>query len=140
MKITPIVSVLALAAFAAACVSDADRVEHRDMKGNYASTAKYNAMERDEFNAAMEAGLRDFDQRLESMKTEAAALGPDAVDEYHDALNGLMEDRREFVAEFDRHRSMLEDDWRDHREDVAELYVDMRDDLDDAYEQVVEEA
>jgi hypothetical protein len=32
------------------------------------------------------------------------------------------------------------DDWRGHREDVAEMYVALREDLDDACEAVVEEA
>jgi hypothetical protein len=133
-------SLLALAALATACSHDADRVQQRDVAGNYASTAQYNAMEREEFDAAMAAGLRDFDLRLESMKLEAAALGPDALEEYHGCLDELMSERRAFKAEFERSRSMMADEWRDHREDVAEKYVALRSDLDEAYEEVVEEA
>jgi hypothetical protein len=136
----PTLVLLTLAAFTAACAHDSDRVQDRDVRGNYASTSDYNAMERDEFNAAMEAGLRDFDLRLESMRQEAAALGPDAIEEYHAALDDLMEERRAFVAELERSRSMLADDWRDHQEDVAEQFIALRDELDEAYEEVVEEA
>jgi hypothetical protein len=131
---------LALAALATACSHDADRVQQRDVAGNYASTAQYNAMEREEFDAAMAAGLRDFDLRLESMKLEAAALGPDAIEEYHGCLDNLMEGRRAFKAELERSRSMMADEWSDHREDVAEQYVALRENLDEAYEEVVEEA
>lgn len=133
-------ALLALAAVATACSHDAERVQHRDIQGNYASTAKYNAMERDEFNAAMVAGLADFDARLESMKKEAVALGPDAVDEYQDAVEDLLLERKAFAAEFERHRAMMSDDWRSNREDVAEQYVELRENLDQAYEEVVEEA
>ena len=138
MKTT--LGLIALAALVSGCASDASRTMQKDTYGNYASTAKYNAMERDEFTAAMEAGLRDFDTRLASLKSQAEALGPDAVDEYHDCLEELSEERRAFAAEIEKHRSMLADQWRDHREDVAEMYVDLRQDLDAAYEEVVEEA
>ena len=133
-------SLLAFAALAAACSHDADRVQQRDVDGNYASTAKYDAMDREDFDAAMEAGLRDFDLRLESMKQEAAALGPDALEEYHGCLDELMEERREFKADLERSRSMMANEWEDHREDVAEKYLALRHELDEAYEEVVEEA
>jgi len=133
-------SILALAALATACSHDADRVQQRDVDGNYASTAQYDVMDREDFDAAMEAGLRDFDLRVESMRQEAAALGPDALEEYHGCLDDLMEERRAFKAEFERTRSMMADEWEDHREDVAEKYLALREDLDEAYEEVVEEA
>jgi hypothetical protein len=140
MKTTLFVTLLTLIPAVAGCASDADRTERRDVRGNYASTAHYNAMERDEFIAAMEAGLRDFDARMETLKQQATALGPDALDEYHGALDELMEERRAFEAEFTRHRAMLAEEWRDEREDVAEQYLALREDLDEVYEEVVEEA
>jgi hypothetical protein len=136
----PTLCLLGLAALAMACSHDADRVQRRDYEGNYASTAAYDSMDREEFDAAMQAGLNDFDFRLETLKQEAAALGPDALEEYHGCLDDLMEERREFVAEFEQLRSMMSDDWRDHREDVAEKYLALRENLDEAYEEVVEEA
>jgi hypothetical protein len=143
MKIATTTTILAaalLAAFTAGCRSDASRAQTRDAYGNYASTANYNAMQRAEFDAAMDAGLRDFDERLHSMELEANALGPDALEEYHDHLDELMQKRRSFDGELARSRAMLEDDWRHHREDVAEKYVDLREELDDVYDEVVEEA
>jgi hypothetical protein len=88
----------------------------------------------------MQDGLVDFDARLASLETQAVALGPDATEEYHGLLDDLMEGRRRFVAEVERHRSMLDADWRSHREDVAERYVELRESLDEAYEEVLEEA
>jgi hypothetical protein len=144
MKLGPTTTVFAAAlaaALAAGChTNDAARAQTRDAYGNYQSTARYNAMERAEFDAAMDAGLRDFDERLHSMELEANALGPDALEEYHDHLDDLMQKRRSFDGELARSRAMLEDEWRKHREDVAEKYVDLREDLDDVYDEVVEEA
>lgn len=134
------IALIVFATLATGCVSEANESMRRDSVGNYASTAKYNAMEREEFTAAMQAGMRDFDTRLASMKTQAQALGPDAVEEYHGFLSELEAQRREFAAEVEKHKTMLADDWRDHREDVAELYIELREELDEAYEEVVEEA
>jgi hypothetical protein len=131
---------IAVAALLTGCASDANNSVRQDAYGNYASTADYNAMERDEFTASMQAGLRDFDSRLASLETQAEALGPDAVEEYHGCLDKLMAQRREFAAEFERHRSLLADDWRSQRENVADMYVELREDLDEAFEEVVEEA
>ena len=105
----------------------------------FISTAQYNAMERDEFQAAMQAGLRDFDVRMASLEAQAEKLGPDAMDEYFGDLEQLKEERRQFAAEFEKHNAMLADEWRDHREDVAEQYVELRESLDDTYDEVVEE-
>ena len=128
-------------AVAVACsTSDANEAQVRDSHGNYASTAQYNAMARTEFDAAMDAGLRDFDVRLKSMELEANSLGPEALEEYHAALDDLMQKRRSFEGELARHRAMLDDDWRNNREDVAEAYESLREELDETYEEVVEEA
>jgi len=131
---------VAAAAMATGCQSDANEAMRKDAYGNYASTATYNAMERADFAAAMKSGLRDFDAHLASLKLEADKLGPDAVKEYHGSLDGLMEGRRKFAAELERHDAMLADDWRGNREHVAEMYVDLREELDDAYKNVVDEA
>jgi hypothetical protein len=140
MKITLGLGLVVLASLATACASDAKKEMKKDVAGNYATTSQYNAMERDEFTAAMEAGMRDFDARLDALKVQADKLGPDAIKEYHDHLDDLAKQRREFGAEVEKHRTMLADEWRRHREDVAEMYVDLRKSLDDAYEDVVDEA
>ncbi len=138
MKTT--LGLIAVAALVTGCASDANNAVHKDVRGNYATTANYNAMDRDAFTAAMNAGLADFDTRLASLQTQAEALGPDAIEEYHDCLDGLMQQRRTCAAEIERHSAMLAGDWSDHREDVAEMYVDLRNSLDDAFDEVVEEA
>ena len=127
-------------ALAMGCAADANDSMRRDDYGNYSSTTRYDSLNRDDFTASMQAGLRDFDERLASLETQATALGPDAIEEYHGSLDGLMEQRRAFAAELEKHATMLDADWRDHREDVAEMYVALREDLDQAYEEVVEEA
>lgn len=133
-------ALLALAALATGCASDANDSMRTDKHGNYASTSQYQAMDRATFSASMQAGLRDFDLRLASLKTQAEALGPDAVEEYHSFLDSLMEARREFAATMQRHDALLASDWDDQREDVAEMYGELRDDLDQAFEEVLEEA
>ena len=138
MKTT--LGLVALAALVTGCASNATDSIRRDADGNYASTANYDAMDREDFTAAMQAGLIDFDERLASLEVQAEVLGPDALEEYHGCLDGLMQGRREFAAELELHRSMLSDAWRDHREGVADMYVELREDLDAAYEDVVEEA
>jgi hypothetical protein len=131
---------IALGALIAGCASDANESMRKDTHGYYASTAHYNSMERDEFVAAMRAGMRDFDAKLASLQTQAAKLGPDAMEEYHGDLDELMEQRREFEAELEKHNAMLSEEWRDHREDVAERYLELRHSLDETYDEVVEEA
>jgi len=137
MKIT--LSLIALGAVLTGCASEANESMRKDTSGNYASTAKYNAMEREEFQAAMQAGLRDFDVRLTSLEAQAQKLGPDAMEEYFGDLEQLKEERQEFAAELEKHNTMLADEWRDHREDVADQYVELRESLDDTYDEVVEE-
>lgn len=131
---------IAVAALATGCASDTHETTRTDPLGNYASTAQYNALERDDFTEAMEAGLRDFDTRLASLKVQAGNLGADALEEYHGHIDALMEQRRTFDAEVQRHRSMLSEEWRDHREDVAEMYVSLRESLDEVFEEVIDEA
>ncbi|HTE04554.1 MAG TPA: hypothetical protein VK824_00045, partial [Planctomycetota bacterium] len=124
----------------AGCSSEAHDAVRRDTAGHYATTSQYGAMGRADFTAAMEAGMADFDARLATLQTEAQRLGPDAIEEYHDALDDLTERRRAFEAEFERHRAMLGNEWTSHREGVAEEYVDLRKHLDEAWEDVVDEA
>ena len=131
---------IALAALATGCASDGHEATRTDTRGNYASTAEYSTLERADFTAAMEAGLRDFDTRLVSLKLQAENLGADALDEFHDHVDDLMEQRRVFDAELQRHRSMLAEDWREHREDVGEMYNSLRENLDEAFADVIDAA
>ena|SRR5262245_24759071 len=130
----------ALAALAvAACASEAKKVTYQDTRGNYATTSNFNSMERTDFTKAMHDGLNDFDLQLKQLQLQAQKLGPDALEEYHDRIDDLEAKRREFAAELTRHDAMLADDWRKNREDVADDYVDLRHDLDEAFDEVIEE-
>jgi len=133
-------TLLALAAAIAGCASDtAKKATYQDTRGNFATTSNFNAMERTDFTKAMHDGLIDFDLQLKQLELQAEKLGPDAMQEYHSHIDELQASRREFAAELARHDAMLADEWRKYREDVADDYVDLRHDLDSAYEDVIEE-
>ncbi len=131
---------IALGALMSGCSSESHEGVRKDVHGNYATIAQFNAMERDDFTAAMQAGMREFDQRLVSLQAQAEALGPDAMEEYADDLEDLTAQRRAFEAEVEKHDAMLGGEWRDHREDVAEQSIELRESLDDAFEDVVDES
>lgn len=118
---------------------DSERVVRQDPYGNYATTSDYNAMEREEFKAAMEAGYRDFEAQLENLRLQANQIGQDAIEEFHDHMDGIAETRTRFEAELARLDSTLERDWPERREEVAELYLELRDKLTDAYDDVIDE-
>jgi len=132
-------AVLALAALVAGCSSDKVNTSIRtDPTGNYATTANFNALERTDFTRAMHDGLADFDVRMKQLEEQAGKLGPAATAAYHDHIDELQAMRRAFAAELTRHDAMLADAWRDHREDVTDMYVDLRKELDDAFEDVID--
>jgi hypothetical protein len=131
--------VVALAALAAACSSEAKKAVHQDTRGNYATTSNFNAMERTDFTKAMHDGLNDFDMQLKQLELQATKLGPDSLEEYHERIDKLQAQRREFAAELAAHDAMLADEWRKHRENVADHYVDLREELDETYDEVIEE-
>jgi hypothetical protein len=129
-----------LLALAAACSSDtAKKATYQDTRGNFATTSNFNSLERTDFTKAMHDGLIDFDLQLKQLELQAEKLGPDAVTEYHKHIDDLAAKRREFAAELSRHDAMLADEWRKYREDIADDYVSLRKDLDEAYEEVIEE-
>ena len=134
----PIIILSALALMPA-CASEAKQAVHQDNHGNYATTTDYHAMERTDFTRAMHDGLADFDSRLAQLGVQAEKLGPDAITEYHSRLDKLTAKRREFAAQLSAHEAMLADEWKKHREDVADEYTDLRKLLDKAYKEVIEE-
>ena len=105
MKTT--VGLIALA-FAAGCATDANGSMRQDDYGHYSSTTRYDSMDRDDFTTSLQAGLLDFDERLAALEIQATALGPDATEECHGSLDGLMEQRRAFAAELEKHATMLD--------------------------------
>jgi hypothetical protein len=131
--------ILVLCAATTGCRSDASRLTHTDAAGHYATTSDYDVLERQEFTAAIRAGIRDFDEKLLVLQREAEGLGPDAREEFHGDIEQLRDRRAEFAAEFERLGAMLDEQWVDHRETVAELYLELRDALDDTVDEVAEE-
>jgi hypothetical protein len=126
------------AALLAACTSQEPTA--RDAQGNYATTSDYGAMNRTELVAAMDAGLADVDRRKVELEQRAEVLGQNAIEELHDREAELTEKRTKFVNELARLRASLEADYPDRREDVVDAYENLRDELDNAYEEVLEEA
>jgi hypothetical protein len=122
-----------------ACQSD-EKVTTKDAHGNYATTSDYVAMNRNELMAAMDAGLVDVDRRKLELEQRAETLGQDAIDELHDREAELVEKRTKFVNEMARLRAALDADWKDRRDDVVDAFKDLREELDNAYEEVLEEA
>ncbi len=129
---------LAGAALLAACSSP--DMTRQDARGNYATTSDYESMTRVELEAAMSAGLADVDKRTAELEVRAQSLGHEAIEELHDQLDDVTECRTDFVNELARLRAALDKDWEDRREDVVEAFETLRGKLDNAYEEVFEEA
>ena len=127
------------AALLAACTTTDDELTDRDMRGNYKSTSNYKSMSRIELTAAMDAGLADVDKRTAELEARAQTLGQDAIEELHDQLDAVAKNRTDFVNEMARMRAALDEDWTDRREDVVDAFDELRESLDDAYEEVFEE-
>jgi hypothetical protein len=122
----------------AACTSQEPTA--RDSHGNYATTSDYAAMNRTELVAAMDAGLVDVDRRRVELEQRAQVLGQDAIEELHDREPELAEARTKFVNELARLRASLDADWKDRGDDTVDAFEDLRQELDNAYEEVLEEA
>src|SRR5688572_21919402 len=88
--------VLAVCALSA-CKSDPPRVTLRDSQGNFVTTADFEAMERDEFIEAIDAGLADFDSQLGELRTRANELGGDSLKEFAGCETELQEQRTTVV-------------------------------------------
>jgi type IV pilus biogenesis protein CpaD/CtpE len=135
---TRILLAAAAAALLAACTSQEPTA--RDAEGHYATTSDYSEMNRTELVSAMDAGLVDVDRRRLELEQRAEVLGQDAIDELHDREAELAEARTKFVNELARLRASLDADWKARGEDTVEAFEDLRGELDNAYEEVLEEA
>lgn len=127
-------------ALAPACSSDQPRATDQDPYGNYATTSNFHSMQRAEFEQAIRAGLEDFDRRYRELRTRANELGGDTLDEFADWTDDLEQKRDVVQNELARMDTALDDEWPDRREATLEAYEDLRDCLDEAYEEVFEEA
>jgi len=132
------IPVLAGLALLAGCSSTEPTAQ--DRYGHYATTSDYRSMDRVQLTAAMDAGLADVDKRREQLEARAETLGQDAIDELHDREAKLSKLRTEFVNELAKLRAALDKDWKDRRDDTVDSFEDLRDGLDNAYEEVLDEA
>ena len=128
------------AALLGGCSSPENPPTAHDAQGNFATTSDYDAMNRSQLIAAMDAGLADVDKRRLELEQRAEQLGPDAIEELHDREPKLSELRTNFVNEMARLKASLEPEYDDRREDVVDAYQDLRKGLDKAYEEVLEES
>jgi hypothetical protein len=131
--------ILVLCAATAGCRAEASRITRTDPVGYQTTTFDDDALDRREFTVAIRAGIRDFDDRLLVLRSEAEALGPDSREKFHGEIDQLHDRRAEFAAAFERHGAMLDEQWVEHRETVAELYLDLREALDDTFGEVAEQ-
>ena len=92
-----------------ACQSNEPRVTLRDSQGNFITTAEFEAMDRDEFILAIEAGLVDFDKQLDELRTRANELGGSSLKEFADCERDLQEERTSTVNQLTIARSALND-------------------------------
>ena len=123
-----------------ACSSDEPKPTERDAYGNYATTSDYNAMTRAQLVAAMDAGLADVDRRQAELEQRAQTLGKDAIEELRDREPGLIEKRTKLVNELAALKASLDTNWKSHRDDVVDAFDELRESLDKAYEEVLEES
>jgi hypothetical protein len=124
---------------AAACSSPRTNVTEKDSHGNYVTTSDYQSMDRTEFEASIKAGLKDFDRNLVDLRTRANELGGDALKEFSDWADKLAAKRTTVVSELERGDATLADDWPDQRQRTLDAYDSLREDLDEAFEDVLEE-
>lgn len=125
---------------AAACSSPRSHVSEQDAYGNYVTTSDYHAMDRTSFMSAMQAGLADFERRMDELRERANELGGDALKEFSDYADELAQKKTTFENELQRSEATLVDDWPDQRERTLDAYYDLRDNLSEAYEDVFDEA
>jgi hypothetical protein len=131
------VSALGLTLVATACSSPEPRVTERDHRGNYATTSEYKSTQREEFAAAIRAGLKDYDQKRLQLEERATKMGQSVVERLHKHLPGLTEQRTRLMNELVRLDAALDKDWPDRRNDTQEAYDDLRAALDEAYADVL---
>lgn len=130
---------LSTALSVAACGSPRENMTIRDSQGRYITTSEFRSMNRAEFFDAMEAGLEDFEQRVSELRERSNELGGDTLAEFADHEEDLTEARVGFENQLEIAESALAEDWPDERSNTVECYYEMREDLEDAYEDVLEQ-
>lgn len=120
------------------CKSDSPRVTLRDSQGNYVTTADFEAMDREEFIKAIDAGLGDFDTQLDELRERANELGGDSLKEFAECEVELQEERTAVENQLTIARSALNDKWPEERAETVEVYMDLREDLTEAQKDVLD--
>ena len=113
-------------------------VSRQDTEGNYITTSDYESMQRSDFKIAMNAGLRDYDEGVERLRERANTLGGKNLGEFSKHSETLDEKRTRFVNEMQKVEVVLESEWPDQRKRTLKAYYDLRESLNEAYEEVLE--
>lgn len=122
-----------------ACTSY-DTYRQHDTYGHYATASDFVDLDRTEFIAAISDGLRDFDARLSDLRARSNALNEDAREDFLDQYEDLSTQRIQVENELQRLEASLPTEWDGMRDDVLDDYLALREDLDDAHEDVFDEA
>lgn len=136
---SPFLAGCVLAACAlSACKSDPPRVTLKDSQGNFVTTADFEAMDREEFIEAIEAGLSDFDTQLNELRTRANELGGDSLKEFAECESELQKERTALVNQLAIARNALNDKWPAERAETVDVYTSLREDLAEAQKDVLD--
>lgn len=123
----------------AACSSTEPNVTIQDAQGNYITTSDYEAMQRTEFIDAMNMGLQDFDKRMTDLRSRANELGGEHLSEFAECEEELREARTSFESQLSIAENAMANDWPEERSETVRAYADLREDLDEAFEEVLED-
>ena len=96
------------------------------------------SMMREDFLLAMEANLQDFDTRYVQLQQRANELGGEPLEEFADYSDDLQSARDDFRNQLQKAESAMSEDWEDQREETIAEYREMRELLDNAYENILE--
>jgi hypothetical protein len=135
---TTLPSLLLIACALSACKNDPQPVTLRDSQGNFVTTADYEAMDREQFIAAIDAGLADVDKQMGELRTRANELGGDSLKQFAECETALREDRTEVVNQLTIARNALDDKWAKERAATVETYMDLRENLAEAQKDVLD--
>ena len=122
----------------AACSTTEPNVTIQDAQGNYITTSDYESMQRTEFIDAMKMGLRDFDSRMTDLRTRANELGGEHLSDFAECETELREARTNFESQLSIAENSMAGDWPEERSETVKAYQELREDLDEAFEDVLD--
>lgn len=132
-------SIVACLVTAACCSDSRSRTTDRDSDGHYATTSQYRSMERKPFLASMNAALLDHDRSVKELERRAKELGTAKVETMSEHTPTLAEKREVLVNKMMAVENSLDADYEDRREEAYEAYLELREALDEATDDVLDD-